>query len=196
VSDHVHDSADESLPGPVPSDDEPGGESTPLDTRGDGPVGLEDRTGTDEKSAPATNQGKAEPIPPTPGHRDPTAPLEPPLLEDMNVGAADPQRPSLAGSAPTEGTRPAGAAPAAAGGPGAAPPAASHRAPGLQGSASPAERLETDVDSSAAEMVRDTGRDAGTGDPQGVPVPSTTPSSGTSEEHGAVQGARLPDEGR
>jgi hypothetical protein len=103
----------------LPRDDEPGGESTPLDTEGAGPVGLEDRTRTDEKGSPATNQAKAEPIAPTPGHRDPTAPLTPPLLQDMNVGAGDPQAPShraAASAAPTTGAEP----PASAG-PGNAP---------------------------------------------------------------------------
>lgn len=155
--------------GALPRDTEPGGASTPRDTEGDGPVGLEDRTGTDEKGAPAANQAKAEPMPSTQGHPDPDAPLEPPLLGEMNVGADDPQRPSFGEP------RPAGPA-----GPADAP-----REPGV-------EHVETDVDASAGGMVPDTGRPAGAGDPQGVPVPSETASAGTSEEHGAVQGARIP----
>jgi len=213
----------------LPRDSEPGGESTQLDTEGDGPVGLEDRTRTDEKGSPATNQAKAEPIAPTPGHRDPNAPLTPPPLDSMTVGADDPQRPSL--GLPATGT----ASSAAAGpgdGPGNAPrdlsgsgtvpaddrplvdattstgtdrgpenpvsasPGRSHRAPGLMGQESPAEQVDTDVEDSAAAMVRDTGRpphpDEGGGDVAGVPVPSETPAPGTSGEHGVVQGARIP----
>jgi hypothetical protein len=67
------------------------------------------------------------------------------------------------------------------------------RAPGELGSTPAGERIETDVDASAAGMVRETGRPAGSGDTHGVPVPSETPLLGTSEEHGAVQGARIPD---
>ncbi len=207
-------------PGPqsVPADTEPGGESTPLDTEGDGPVGLQDRTRTDEKGSPATNQAKAEPMPPTPGHRDPTATLTPPPLDEMTVGADDPQRPSFGAPAPVAaGVGPANA-PRDLSGPGAAPaeerptvdatattgtdlgpevpgsstPGESHRAPGLQGRTSPAEQVETDVEDSAAGMVRDTGRPSGSGDVHGVPVPTETPSAGTSEEHGVVQGARIP----
>lgn len=205
----------------LPRDTQPGGESTPLDTEGDGPVGLEDRTRTDEKSSPATNQGKAEPtMPPTPGHSDPSASLDPPALDDMTVGAADPQRPSL--GVGLGGTAPASAGPSNAPrgltGPGAAPaderpapdtasatgtgrgpevpvsttPGEAHRAPGHVGRTSPAEQIETDVDDSAAGMTRDTGRDADSGDPHSVPAVGRTPSAGTSEEHGVVQGARIP----
>ena len=47
----------------------------------------------------AANQGKTEPMPPTPSHADPDAAPEPataerPDLESMNVGAVDPQTPS------------------------------------------------------------------------------------------------------
>lgn len=209
----------------MPRDDEPGGADTPLATEGEGTVGLEARTAPDQKGSPATNQGTAEPMPSTPGHRDPNAPLEPPSLDEMTVGVADPQRPSLptAAAAPTTGAEPGpGSGPQSAprdlSGPGAAPfqerPAGlgrnatgvdlgpdlpssgtagqAHRAPGLQGTTSPAEEVETDVDSSAAAMVRDTGRDAGAGNVHGVPVPSEEPSPGTSQEHGVVQGARIP----
>ena len=91
---------DQTPPQQQPRDDEPGGESTPLDTEGAGPVGLQDRTrqrgaGGDDTGAPATNQAKTEPIPATPGQPDPSAPLEPPALGQMNVGAADPQSPRL-----------------------------------------------------------------------------------------------------
>jgi hypothetical protein len=201
--------------GEPPRDDEPGGRSTPRDTDGGGPVSLEDRTGAE--GAPAANQAKSEPIPPTQGHPDPTAPLQPPPLDAMNVDVNDPQRPSLGAPRPTGPSGP-GDAPRDLGGPGA-PPAAerpvpdtatatgtdlgpenpvstsageSHRAPGLQGVPSSAEEVETDVEASAGGMVPDTGRPAGAGDAQGVPVPPGTASAGTSEEHGAVQGARIP----
>lgn len=206
-------------PDPVDAD-------TPQDVQGDGAATLEDRTEPGGLGSPATNQGTAQPMPSTPGHRDPNAPLEPPLLEDMNVGAADPQRPALdaASSAPASGAAaPSSAGPGDAprdlGGPGTTPdrlrpmpdmatstgagsgpanplsdsPGESHRAPGMQGTASPAERVETDVHASAAGMVPETGRMSGGGDAQGVPIPSETASPGTSEEHGVVQGARIPD---
>jgi hypothetical protein len=197
----------EQSPQRLPRDDEPGGQSTPLDTAGDGPVGLEDRTSTDEKGSPATNQAKAEPIPPTRGAADPTAPLAPPLLEDMNVSAGDPQAPShplaaagSGGGTPVDGPRAPQVADDAGSDrrprvPASTTPGRSHRAPGLQGEPSPAESVETDVDDSAAAMRRDTGREAGAGQVHGVPVPSETPSPGTSEEHGAVQGARTPQAG-
>lgn len=199
---------------------------SPQDTRGDGPATLQDRVEPGGQGSPATNQGKAEPtMPPTPGHRDPSAPLEPPALDEMTVGADDPQRPShpAAAELPTTGAEPApGDGPANAprdlSGPGTTPdrtrptvdtgtstgtdlgpqnplsstPGRSHRAPGLQGQDSPAEQVETDVHDSAAAMVRDTGRPSGAGDVHGVPVPSEEPSPGTSEEHGVVQGARIP----
>ncbi|MFP5218677.1 MAG: hypothetical protein ACLGIG_02915 [Actinomycetes bacterium] len=184
------------------------------------PVDLGDRTapgdsGTGYSGSPVGNQGKSEPMPSTPGHRDPNAPLTPPTLDEMNVGADDPQRPSFGSTPPASG---AVSAPGDLSGPGAAPyetrpsvdgtsptgtdrgpevplsstPGESHRAPGLQGTPSPAERVETDVEESAGAMARDTGRPAGSGDPQGVPAVGTTPSDGTSEEHGVVQGARIP----
>jgi hypothetical protein len=210
----------------LPRDDEPGGTSTPRDTEGEGSVGLEDRTGSEDQGAPAANQAKAEPIPPTPGHRDPAAPLTPPPLEDMNVGADDPQTPShpaAAAAAPTTGAETAAPdgpanAPRDVTGPGVPPgatrptvdgttrtgadlgpdvPASGtagrpHRAPGLQGEPSAAEEVDTDLEDSAAGMVRDTGRGSGSGDVHGVPVPSEVPSAGTSEQHGAVEGARIP----
>ena len=212
------DSAAGSGPGSeVPRDDEPGGESTPLDTSGDGPVELEDRVSGDEKGSPGSNQAQAEPLPSTPDHRDPGAPLTPPALDDMNVGADDPQRPSFGSLAPASGpvsgpgdlgrggaapyeTRPEvdGTAPTGTDRgpevPAPTTPGESHRAPGLQGSASPAERLDTDLDESARAMTRDTGRPAGSGDPQSVPSVGTTASDGTSEEHGVVQGARIPSD--
>ena len=159
---------DEQTPGQQHRDDEPGG------TRQRGPGG-------EGQGSPASNQGKAEPMPTTPGHRDPNAPLEPPpLLEDMNIGAADPQLPRhpLAARSGLELDEPVAAAPADVGGAGSAPaeqrPAAStgvstgrasgpeqpaetsegtaHQAPGIQGSTGSDEVIETDVVSSAARM--------------------------------------------
>lgn len=208
---------DSAAAGEVPRDDEPGGASTPLDTAGDGPVGLEDRVSGDEKGSPGSNQAQAEPMPSSPGHRDPNAPLTPPTLDEMNVGADDPQRPSFGapsrvtgevsppgdlgsgGAAPyqtrpeVDGTAPTGTdrGPEA---PVSTTPGESHRAPGLQGSASPAERLDTDLGESARAMTRETGRPAGSGDPQSVPSVGTTASEGTSEEHEVVQGARIPSD--
>lgn len=72
-------------------------------------------------------------------------------------------------------------------------PGVAHRAPGLQGTASPAERVETDVQASAAAMVAGTGQPAGAGDTHGVDVPSGVPAPGTSEQAGVVQGARTPE---
>jgi hypothetical protein len=152
---------------PQPGEDEVGG------TRQRGSEG-------EAQGSTASNQGKAEPMPSTPGHKDPNAPLEPPSLEDMNVGSADPQLPRhpLATRSGLELHEPVTPAPADVGGPGSAPaeqrPAAStgsstgrasgpehpaetsegtaHKAPGIQGSTGSDEVLETDVVSSAARM--------------------------------------------
>ncbi|MDP9433687.1 MAG: hypothetical protein M3P93_00185 [Actinomycetota bacterium] len=76
-----------------PRGDEPGASTTPTDD-GRGTIGLGDRIGG---AAPDTNQGKTEPMPPTPGHADPagtgphTNPPQVPELGDMNVGAATAQ---------------------------------------------------------------------------------------------------------
>jgi hypothetical protein len=200
---------------PQPGEDEVGG------TRQRGSEG-------EAQGSTASNQGKAEPMPSTPGHKDPNAPLEPPSLEDMNVGSADPQLPRhpLATRSGLELHEPVTPAPADVGGPGSAPaeqrPAAStgsstgrasgpehpaetsegtaHKAPGIQGSTGSDEVLETDVVSSAARMgpsgPGSIPSDGSSGDPQGVDVPSTTASLGTSEEHDVVQGARTPTHDR
>lgn len=213
----------------LPRDDQPGGESTPRDTEGAGPVTLEDRTrerggaGSDS-GAPAANQAKAEPIPSSPEQREPGTPLAPPLLGDMNVGSSDPQsprHPAAAGSGlSVEGAVPGG--PTGLGGPGTVPfedrPLASagsstgrasgpenpvssstgtaHLVPGLQGSTGPDEAVETDVEASAARMgpagPGSVPADDEPGNSQGVPVPGTDAARGTSEEHGAVRGARTP----
>ena len=172
-----------------PRDDEPGGQSTPRDDAGDGTVGLEDRTGGggDTKGSPGANQAKAEPMPSTPGHRDPSAPLTPPLPEDMNVGVGDPQapsRPAAAGSASSVEVARAPSATAPAGG-------SAHRTPGVQGSTGIDEAVETDVAASAAAMH--TSVPPGDHDPgsaPGVPVTSPDAAGGTSEEQDAVRGAR------
>lgn len=164
---------------PQPHGDEPGVHSTPDDEQGEGTVGLQDRTGPGT-GAPAANQAKAEPVPSTPGHREPTAPLEPPSLDEMTVGSADPQsprHPAASGSDLGAATQVA-AAPGGLGGPGSAPaeqrPApdagvstgrstgpenpvstsdgSSHKAPGLIGETGDDEAVETDVVGSAARM--------------------------------------------
>jgi hypothetical protein len=209
-------------PDRLPRDDEPGGDSTPRDTEGAGPVGLEDRT--DGDGAPAANQAKAEPIAPTPGHRDPNAPLVPPVLEDMNVGTADPQSPSHpaavvpsppAAGAPAARLDNAGSAPAAqrpASEPGTSTgratgpeqpisgtPGLSHRAPGMQGATGPDESVESDLARGVREVAPDgpstVPSDGSAGDAAGVPVPSRHASEGTSEEHGTARGVRTPEAG-
>lgn len=77
-------------PDRLPRGDEPGASTTPSDD-GRGTIGLGDRLGG---AAPDTNQGKTEPMPPTPGHSDPsgaaphTDPPEVPELGDMSAGRA------------------------------------------------------------------------------------------------------------
>lgn len=202
---------------------EPGGDvSSPLDTRGEGTVSLEDRTAPGSQGSPDTNQGKTEPgMPPRGSGSAPQAPA----LEDMSVGSADPQSPehraargvASSAAAPPEATP--FDAPTDLGGPGSDPdrqrpeidsetstgrdkgPETPHqatsgtaqRAPGELGSTPEGETIETDVEASAAAMVRPTGRPSGSGDTHDVAVPSQTPTLGTSEEHGVVQGARVPD---
>ena len=85
------DSAQEDAPDQrVPRGDEPGASASQYDD-GKGTVGLGDRLGG---AAPDTNQATAEPMPPTPGHGDPSGtgphgtPPEVPELGDMNAGMA------------------------------------------------------------------------------------------------------------
>lgn len=176
-------------------------EQTPTD---DGePVDLGDRTspgesGTGYSGSPVGNQGKAEPMPPTPGHADPDAPLEPPSLGEMNVGSGDPQlprHPAAARSGLTPATSPP--APTGLGGPGTVPsegrpqpsagsstgrgagpdqPASSsagtaHQAPGMVGHTGPDESVDTDVVASAARMS-----------PAGAPSLPTTGSPGDAQD--------------
>ena len=56
------------------------------------------------------------------------------------------------------------------------------------------EEQDTDVVQGAAQMADLDGL-AGVGEPQGVPVASVDAASGTSEDHGVVQGARTPSTG-
>lgn len=209
-----------------PHGDQPGAHNTPADEQGEGTVGLQDRTGTGT-GAPAANQAEAEPTPSAPGSGDPAASLEPPSLEQMSVGSADPQvprHPAAVGSgvavddvvaaAPRDlgakGSAPAEQRPAPDGGvstgraTGPENPVSAggsaHRAPGQQGHTGDDEAVETDVVGSAARMGP-SGPDAAPqpsepGDPQGVPVPGTDAAQGTSEEHGAVRGARTPSTDR
>ena len=85
----------------VPTGEQPGAGSTPGD-EGDGIVGLADRTGG---GAPAANQTKVEPLPPTPEHTSPDVapgPVSGLNPDEMRIGAADPQAPSH----PAGGRRP------------------------------------------------------------------------------------------
>lgn len=199
--------------------------SSPLDTRSEGPVTLDDRTQAGGQGSPDTNQGKTEAGIPPSGERSAPATPHAPTLEDMSVGSADPQSPEhrAAGGTATSAVAAPGAGPHRSptdlGGPGTEPDATrpspdlttstgrdkgpelpeqettgmAKRAPGHVGSTPDGERIETDVDASAASMVRATGRPSGSGDTHGVAVPSEQPSMGTSEEHGVVQGARIAD---
>ena len=64
---------------------------TVSEPQGDGPVTLSDRTAPGGEGSPDTNQGKTEPMSPTPDHPDP---LGAPDLDSMGIGAAGPQLPS------------------------------------------------------------------------------------------------------
>lgn len=77
-------------------DDRQAAESnTPTDEAGDGPVTLSDRTAPGGQGSPGSNQGAGQ----TGSEHElaadaPTlAPLDPPDLDSMNVGGADPQAP-------------------------------------------------------------------------------------------------------
>ena len=202
------------------SDAEPGSVSSQLDVEGRGPVTLEDRTKPGGQASPDTNQGKAEPMPATPGEADPTAPLPPPELGDIHVGAADPQTPShtaardrdvsLAGGTLYAGPVNTGVAPdddrpaldrtsstGTSGGP--ERPAqktvgTAQRQPGSLGD-SPEEQ-ETDVEAGAARMVpgappaSSAPPTAQPGDSQDVAVPHDLPMEGTSETQSIVHGIR------
>lgn len=197
-----------------------GSVSSPRDVDGSGPVTLEDRTKPGGQGSPDTNQARTEPMPATPGQADPNAVLEPPSLDEMNVGGADPQLSSHPLGRPRD--EPVATAPVGLADRGVAPaddrpaidpdstsklpegperPAQSsagtaQRAPGSLG-VSP-DQQETDVQTGAANM-RPGGGPAATpapvqaGDSQGVAVPHGAPAPGTSEELPIAHGVRAPE---
>lgn len=160
-----------------PADDGVGTVSQP---QGDGPVTLSDRTAPGGEGSPDVNQGKTEPLSPTPEHPES---LAAPDLESMNVGAADPQTPShpAAGRLSPPGSYGGGdpgTADRALGGPGAAPDETrpvidtqtstgrangpehpvqlgsgeAHRAGGLNGRTPEGEAIGTDTEGGATRM--------------------------------------------
>ena len=202
------------------SDAEPGSVSSQRDVEGRGPVTLDERTKPGGQASPDTNQGKTEPMPATPGQPDPNAALEPPDLDDMNVGGADPQAPShglardrdpAVASAPPQVVDPGVAPPddrpaldahsttklpEGPEQPGQSSDGTARRAPTSLG-VSP-EQQETDVQTGAANM-RPGGGPAATpspvqaGDSQDVAVPHDMPAEGTSEEAPIAHGVRAPE---
>ena len=202
------------------SDAEPGSVSSQLDVEGRGPVTLEERTKPGGQASPDTNQGKAEPMPPTAGDADPDAPLAPPPLEDMNVGAADPQTPSHAAARDRDTSLAGGtvyAGPVNAGtdlveqrpavDPGASTghpdgperpqqvsAGTAQRQPGSLG-VSPEEQ-DTDLEAGAARMVpgappaSSAPPTAQPGSAQEVAVPHDLPMEGTSQTQSIVHGVR------
>jgi len=185
---------------------EPGSASSPLDVGGGGPVTLQDRMTHGGQGSPDTNQGKTEPIPPTPAAPDPAAELPAPSLGDMNVGGADPQSPSHPAARPRdlpEAGRVEGqgapaddpVAPDSSAGLVAAGGGTARRAPGSLG-VSP-EQQDTDVQAGAVHMQP--GGEPGAAAPPAepgnaheVPVPHELPAPGTSQQAPIVQGARTP----
>ena len=148
--------------------------------QGDGPVTLADRTAPGGEGSPDTNQGKTEPLSPTPDHPEP---LAVPDLADMSAGAGDPQAPSHPAARATSpggsyGGGDAGSGPTGLSGPGAVPsderpeldPATStgrahgplkpeqrttgeaHRVGGLVGTTPEGESIETDTEAGATRM--------------------------------------------
>jgi hypothetical protein len=172
--------------------------------QGDGPVTLADRTAPGGEGSPDTNQGKTEPMSPTPDH--PETPAAP-GLDEMSAGAAAAQLPSHPAAAPLSpagsyGGGAVGAEPMGLGGPGVTPSAdrpevdtgtstgrahgptgpvqqssgEAHRAGGLNGVSPAGEQIETDVEASATRM--------GAAPPDSVP--------GLSSGHGETGGAPAP----
>lgn len=148
--------------------------------QGDGPVTLSDRTAPGGQGSPDTNQGKAEPMSPTPDHPDP---LAAPELSAMSAGAAPAQLPSHPAAAALSppgsyAGGDAGAEPMGLGGPGVAPSSdrpqvdvetstgradgptgpvqhgsgEAHRAPGRDGVVPEGEQIDSDVVGGAARM--------------------------------------------
>ena len=171
---------------------------------GDGPVTLSDRTAPGGEGSPDTNQGKTEPMSPTPDHPEP---LAAPDLDSMSIGAADPQLPSHPAAAPLSppgsyGGGALGDQPMGLGGPGVVPSddrpqvdtetstgrahgptgpvqqssGEAHRAGGLNGVAPAGESVETDVEGGATRM--------GAAPPDAV--------DGLSSGHGDTGGAPAP----
>ena len=165
---------------------------------------LSDRTAPGGEGSPDTNQGKTEPMSPTPDHPEP---LAAPSLEDMSAGAAAAQLPSHPDAAPLSppgsyGGGAAGDEPMGLGGPGTVPsddrpevdtetstgrahgptgPAQrtsgeAHRAGGLNGVSPAGEQIETDVEGGATRM--------------GAAPPGAVP--GLSSGHGETGGAPAP----
>ena len=172
--------------------------------QGDGPVTLSDRTQPGGEGSPDTNQGKTEPMSPTPDHPEPMAA---PSLEDMSAGAAAAQLPSHPAAADLSpsgsyGGGAVGDAPMGLGGPGVTPSddrpevdtetstgrahgpthpvqrtsGEAHRVGGLNGLAPAGESVETDVEGGATRM--------GAAPPDSVP--------GLSSGHGDTGGAPAP----
>ena len=175
--------------------------------QGDGPVTLSDRTAPGGEGSPDTNQGKTEPMSPTPDHPEP---LAAPSLEEMSVGAAAAQLPSHPAAAPLSppgsyGGGALGDQPMGLGGPGVVPSddrpqvdtetstgrahgptgpvqqssGEAHRAGGLNGVAPAGESIETDVEASATRM--------GAAPPDAVP--------GLSSGHGETGASPAPGPG-
>jgi len=180
---------------------------TVSEPQGDGPVTLSDRTAPGGEGSPDTNQGKTEPMSPTPDHPDPMAAPE---LEQMNAGAAAAQLPSHPAAASLSppgsyGGGDAGEQPRGLGGPGAQPSemrpdidtttstgrergpvkpeqqtsGEAHRAGGLNGLTPQGESIETDVEASATRM--------GAAPPDAVP--------GVSSGHGETGASPAPGPG-
>ncbi len=202
-----------------PADD---GVGTVSEPQGDGPVTLADRTAPGGEGSPDTNQGKTEPLSPTPDHPEP---LAAPDLESMNVGAADPQSPShpAAGRLSPPGSYGGGdpgSADRGLGGPGAAPDETrpvidtststgrehpvqvgsgeAHRAGGLNGRTPDGEAIGTDTEGGATRMGANPpdavpGLSSGHGDPGPSPAAGDGALQGTSETQPIVEGIRLPD---
>lgn len=197
-----------------------GGPSQP---EGDGPVTLDERNEPGGEGSPDTNQGKTEPMSPTPDHPEPAADI--PDLGSMSVGSGDPQSPShpAAGGAlktlhtdPTppkdlsgpgqdvDETRPGvddETSTGREGGPStplAGASGESHRAPGSLGTTPDGEAVETDVQAGADRMAPQ-GPGArvplsdGHGDPGTSPAAGDSALEGSSEEHAQVTGIRMPD---
>ncbi len=159
---------------------------------GDGPVTLEQRTEPGGQGSPDTNQGKAEPLSPTPDHPEP---LAVPQLSDLNVGAGDPQAASHPAAAARAHTGAASLARGAGGvtaGPDAHPEGTAHRAPGQQGATPAGESTEVDVEAGAARATPADGATSSAGDPASVPGTGSQSLAGSSQTQEPVDGVRLP----